>query len=109
MARACRSKSTRCWPEHGASTVTRLGGTGPIHWPPPNGGAPGGTALDCVVGGAETAEFIRQSRAMADLWAAKGVTTRFDPLEGLNHFTVLDPLADAKSGLVRRVVERIKT
>lgn len=77
----------------------------PIHWPPPNGGAPGGTALDCVVGAAETAEFIRQSRAMADLWAAKGATTRFEALDGLNHFTVLDPLADANSGLVRRVVE----
>lgn len=80
----------------------------PIHWPPPNGGAPGGTALDCVVGGAETAEFIRQSRAMADLWASKGVETRFEALDGLNHFTVLDPLGDAESGLVRRIAERVK-
>lgn len=80
----------------------------PLHWPPPNGGAPGGTALDCVVGGAETAEFIRQSRAMADLWASRGVETRFEALEGLNHFTVLDPLADVESGLVKRIVERVK-
>ena len=79
----------------------------PIHWPPPNGGAPGGTALDCVVGGAETAEFIRQSRAMADLWGAKGATTRFEALDGLNHFTVLDPLGDADSDLVRRIVEMV--
>ncbi|MGQ2990695.1 MAG: alpha/beta hydrolase [Brevundimonas sp.] len=80
----------------------------PIYWPPPNGGAPGGTSLDCIVGAAETAEFIRQSRAMADLWASKGVETRFEALDGLNHFTVLDPLADADSGLVRRIVERVK-
>ena len=40
---------------------------------------------------------------MADLWAAKGATTRFEALPGLNHFTVLDPLADADSGLVRRI------
>lgn len=80
----------------------------PIHWPPPNGGAPGGTALDVVVGAAETAEFVRQSRAMADLWAARGVETRFEALDGLNHFTVLDPLADAESGLVKRIAERVK-
>ncbi|MGA0545906.1 alpha/beta hydrolase [Brevundimonas sp. VNH65] len=80
----------------------------PIHWPPPNGGAPGGTALDCVVGGAETAEFLRQSRAMADLWASKGVETRFEALDGLNHFTVLDPLADAESQLVTRIAARMK-
>ncbi len=77
----------------------------PIHWPPPNGGAPGGTVLDCVVGGDETPAFLRQSRAMAELWAEKGATARFEALPGLNHFTVLDPLADAASGLVRRIVD----
>ena len=99
----------------GTSLNTALGLTpmtaralSPIHWPPPNGGAPGGTALDCVVGGAETAEFLRQSRDMAALWEAKGATTRFEALDGLNHFTVLDPLADAESGLVKRIVEMVK-
>ena len=77
----------------------------PIHWPAPNGGSPGGTVLDCVVGGGESPEFLRQSRDMAAVWAAKGAETRFEALDGLNHFTVLDPLFDAKSGLVRRVVE----
>ncbi len=77
----------------------------PIHWPAPNGGAPGGTVLDCVVGGDESPEFIRQSRDMAVVWAAKGAETRFEALEGLNHFTVLDPLFDAGSGLVRRIAE----
>jgi len=81
----------------------------PIHWPAPNGGAPGGTVLDCVVGADETPEFLRQSRAMADLWAGKGATTRFEALPGLNHFTVLDPLANTASALVGRIVHLART
>lgn len=76
----------------------------PVHWPVPNGSTPGGTVLDCVVGGDESPEFLRQSRMMADLWGAKGVTTRYDALPGLDHFTVLDPLFDPDSALVKRVV-----
>lgn len=77
----------------------------PVHWPVPNGSTPGGTVLDCVVGAEETAEFVSQSRDMAELWGSKGVETRFEALPGLNHFTVLDPLADPDSALVRRIVE----
>ena len=77
----------------------------PIHWPAPDGSTPGGTVLDCVVGGAETSEFIRQSRAMADHWGGKGVETRFEALPGLNHFTVLEPLTDPDNALVRRIVD----
>ena len=61
--------------------------------------------LDCVVGGDESTEFLRQSRMMADLWGAKGVDTRYQALPGLNHFTVLDPLFAADSDLVRRIVD----
>ena len=77
----------------------------PVHWPAPNGSTPGGTELDCVVGADETAEFVRQSRDMADLWGGKGVETRFEASAGLNHFTVLDPLADPDSALVKRIAE----
>lgn len=80
----------------------------PIHWPVPDGSTPGGTMLDCVVGGDESPEFLRQSRMMADLWGARGVETRYDPLPGLDHFTVLDPLLDAESALVRRLAELAK-
>lgn len=80
----------------------------PIHWPVPNGSTPGGTILDCVVGGGESPEFLRQSKSMADLWGSKGVQTRYDALEGLDHFTVLDPLFDADSALVKRVVDLAK-
>jgi arylformamidase len=71
----------------------------PLHWPVPDG-----AVLDCVVGGAETAAFLEQSRAMADAWAARGAVTRYQALPELNHFTVLDPLFEADSDLVRRVV-----
>ena len=76
----------------------------PVHWPVPDGSTPGGTVLDCVVGGDESAEFLRQSRMMADLWGARGVETRYEALPGLNHFTVLDPLLDPDSALVHRLV-----
>jgi len=69
-----------------------------IDWP-----APTGAVLDCIVGGAESQEFIRQSRDMADRWGKAGAETRFEALPGLDHFTVLDPLFDADSALVRRI------
>ena len=75
----------------------------PLFWPIPNGSTPGGTILDCVVGGDESSEFLRQSRMMADHWAANGVQTRCDVLPGLNHFTVLDPLFDTDSDLMSRI------
>jgi arylformamidase len=75
----------------------------PIHWPVPNGSTPGGTVLDCLVGADESPEFLRQSRMMADHWGAHGVETRYEALPGLNHFTVLDPLFDAESAMVRRI------
>ena len=77
----------------------------PIFWPIPNGSTPGGTILDCIVGGGESSEFLRQSRMMADHWANNGVETRYEALPGLNHFTVLDPLFDAQSTLVRRLAD----
>ena len=80
----------------------------PIHWPVPDGSTPGGTVLDCVVGGDESAEFLRQSKMMAELWGGRGVETRYDALPGRNHFTVLDPLFDADSALVRRIVALVK-
>jgi hypothetical protein len=50
-------------------------------------------------------QFLRQSRMMAELWGARGVETRYDPLPGLDHFTVLDPLFDRDSGVVKRLVK----
>jgi arylformamidase len=72
----------------------------PSDWP-----APPGAVLDCVVGGAESSEFIRQSRDMAAAWGERGAATRFEALEGLDHFTVLDPLFDPESALIARITE----
>lgn len=80
----------------------------PIHWPIPNGSTPGGKVLDCIVGGDESSEFLRQSRMLADHWGANGVETRYEALAGLNHFTVLDPLFDPDSDMVRRIAQLAK-
>lgn len=72
----------------------------PIRWP-----APAGAVLDCVVGSSESEAFVDQSRAMAVRWGDAGAKTRFEPLPNLNHFTVLDPLFDAQSTLVRRLAD----
>jgi arylformamidase len=77
----------------------------PIHWPVPDGSSPGGTTLDCWVGAEESAEFRRQSHAMAERWGAAGADTSVRELAGLNHFTVLDPLFDPGSPEVARLVQ----
>lgn len=75
----------------------------PLHWK-----APAGLTFDAVVGGIESAEFLRQSRVIADGWAAQGVTTRYEEINGANHFTVLDPLTDPDSAMTRRIADLAK-
>ena len=53
--------------------------------------------LHVVVGGAESDEFIRQSRDFATHWGGS-----FEALPGANHFTVLDPFADPAHPLMIR-------
>ncbi len=72
----------------------------PLFWAPPEG-----LTLDAVVGGGESAEYHRQSRAIVDAWGAAGVATRYGEVEGANHFTVLAPLADPESEMVGLLVE----
>ena len=57
-----------------------------------------GAALHCVVGAAESGEFIRQSRDFANAWGGG-----FEALPGANHFTVVAPLADPDSAMTRRL------
>ena len=70
----------------------------PLFWP-----APSGLSLDAVVGGDESGEYHRQSRTIAERWGAAGVRTRFEALDGANHFTVVAPLADPDSAMVARL------
>ncbi|MCB4823896.1 alpha/beta hydrolase [Roseicella aerolata] len=58
--------------------------------------SPGG-ALHVVVGGGESAEYLRQSRDFAAAWGGG-----FEALPGRDHFTVLDPLAALGGALARR-------
>ena len=64
--------------------------------------------LDAVVGGDESSEFLRHSKTIADAWGAKGVETRYEPVPGLNHFTICDPMTDANSAMTKRMVELAK-
>jgi arylformamidase len=65
--------------------------------------APTGLVLDALVGALESSEFLRQSRLIADIWGEAGVSTRYEEVAGANHFTVLAPLTDPTSPMVRRL------
>ena len=62
-----------------------------------------GRVFDAWVGGAESGEFLRQSREIVDVWAGKGAATEYVAIPGANHFTVLDPLADPASAMAQRL------
>jgi arylformamidase len=70
----------------------------PLRWP-----APEGCSLDAVVGADESAEYLRQSRTIADTWGAAGVRTRFEAIPATNHFTVIAGLADPQSAMTERL------
>jgi arylformamidase len=72
----------------------------PLFWTPPGHGS-----LDAVVGGDESAEYLRQSRAISETWGAAGMPTRYGTLAGANHFTAIAPLADPDSPMVWRLKE----
>jgi arylformamidase len=74
----------------------------PLFWTPPARGT-----LDAVVGGNESAEYLRQSRTIVDAWGAAGIATRFATVPGANHFTAIAPLADAHSPMVSRLRELV--
>jgi arylformamidase len=75
----------------------------PLTWP-----APKGHAFDAVVGGLESSEFLRQSQTIADTWGKAGVATRYEAIPGMNHFTVINALADPQSAMVLRLAELAK-
>jgi arylformamidase len=71
----------------------------PLFWP-----APSRLMFDAVVGADESAEYLKQSRRIVDVWGLEGAVTRYEELPG-NHFTVIAPLADADSAMTKRVAE----
>jgi len=70
----------------------------PLFWKPPARGT-----IDAVVGGNESDEYHRQGHVIVDTWGAAGLTTRFDTIEGANHFTAIAPLTDPGSPMVARL------
>jgi arylformamidase len=74
----------------------------PLLWP-----APAGTVFDAYVGSRESAEYLRQSRAVAEAWAKEGVRTAYREIVGANHFTALAPFADPASHEVARMMELV--
>jgi arylformamidase len=71
----------------------------PAFWP-----VPAGVHLQAWVGGEESAEFLRQSRLIADRWAAAGARTRFHAMPEANHFNAPNPLADPASELTETLI-----
>ncbi|PZO50746.1 MAG: alpha/beta hydrolase [Alphaproteobacteria bacterium] len=75
----------------------------PLTWPGPEG-----KILDAVVGADESSEYLRQSAAIVEAWGAEGVATRYEAIAGANHFTIIAPLADARSAMCARIFELVK-
>ena len=59
---------------------------------------PKGTRLYAVAGLDESDEFLRQNALIRDVWGPTAVPV-CETLPGLNHFSVLNPLADPSSRL----------
>jgi len=72
----------------------------PITWP-----APTGTNVMAYVGGDESEEYHRQSETLAAAWTEAGVTAAWKPLAGLNHFTVINGLANADDEMVAALAD----
>lgn len=70
----------------------------PLFWP-----APSRLVMDAVVGSAESAEYLRQSRRLVDVWELEGVQTRYEEIPDANHFTVIAGLADPENAMTRRI------
>ena len=68
---------------------------------PPNCRVP----LLLAVGADESPEFHRQSREFAEAWGGQGVPARYESIEGLNHFTMVEQLALPESALLRWLLD----
>ncbi len=76
-------------------TVEEARRLSPVEWTPPTEGR-----LVAVVGGAESGEFLRQSRMIVESWGKAGVATRYHEVPGAHHFDVIAGLAEPSDPLV---------
>jgi arylformamidase len=70
-----------------------------LFWPPPTKDC----ALVAAVGGAESGEFLRQSRDIVATWGRAGVACEYLEVPGANHFTVVEALANPDTPLSAKV------
>jgi acetyl esterase/lipase len=63
------------------------------------------TRLTCWVGGAERAEFLRQSTLLANVWTGLGAATNVVVEPDRHHYTIIDGLTDPHHALTRALVE----
>ena len=74
----------------------------PARLPPPARGA-----IYAVAGGDESAEFLRQNRLIQQAWGPQRVPV-CETLPGLNHFSVLEALAEPGHALQQRALELLE-
>lgn len=60
-----------------------------------------------AVGGAETGEFLRQSRDFAAAWKAAGHAIELLEVPGANHFTILNHYADRGQALCQAMIRQM--
>lgn len=75
----------------------------PLEWPAPKRGR-----FVAVVGGAESSEFLRQSRDLVRLWKEAGLDGRYHEVAAAHHFNVIAGLADPGDSLVGYLVDLAK-
>lgn len=63
--------------------------------------------VDIVCAENDTAEFRRQSRALAQHWSERGVACSFEERPGRNHYDLILDLADPSSALVKRCLDQM--
>lgn len=71
--------------------------------------APPGLIVDAWVGALEASEYHRQSRLLAERWAASGASTSCHAVGHANHFTAPAPLADPASPMTQALVRLCRT
>ena len=64
--------------------------------------------LALAVGGDETKEFIAQSEELYDSWKEKGILVTFIEMPGINHYSIVEALADNTSALYAAVIGMMK-
>lgn len=67
----------------------------------------GSAQLDCFVGGQETAEFIRQSHELSELWLASNHSGLCEVIENRNHLDILYELSDLGGRISNAVVAQM--